>query len=155
VTKPDDDEQSEPNDMVPEVLFARETTPEYDTHDQAIESGSSQAEPETPFEIPAPAIEILPLELPTPQGHRLIKKTRSKTIAEPGYMRLVFAGLQAHVTLLTDITETLKVIHRTAGSEDVTLDVSVKPAEQGSGLKVLEVDTRDLKDRYELMVVVV
>ena len=68
-------------------------------------------------------------------------------------MRLVFAGLQGHVTLLTDVTETLKVIHRSAGSEDVALDISVRPADEG-GLKVLEVDTADLKDRYELMVVV-
>jgi len=135
------------------VLFAREPTPEYDIRDQETESGS-QAEPEIPFEVPAPAIDTMPLELSNPQVQRMIKKTRSKTIVEPGYMRLVFAGLQGHVTLLTDMTETLKVIHRTAGSEDVTLDVSVKPAEE-YGLKVLEVDTGDLKDRYELMVVVV
>jgi hypothetical protein len=122
-------------------------------YEQPIVPAPAVAAEDTPRDVMQPSAPEPNKVTEEPVRH-LVKKMRTKTIIEPGYMKLVCSGsgISRKVTLFTDMTETLKVIHRTAEAEDVALPVSVESHEQG--LSVLEVDTGDLADRYELVVTI-
>ena len=85
--------------------------------------------------------------------YKVITQTRTRRILEPGYMKLV-SGQMGRVTLLTDLSETLRIIHHQTGQTGVAervLDVEDVRGD-ANGLRVLRVDTRGLPDPFELRI---
>jgi hypothetical protein len=89
--------------------------------------------------------------------YKVITRTRTRIVKEPGYMKLV-SGKTGRITLLTDLEQTLRIIHRTGAAggqgEDAELDCQVVRADEKKGrmLTVIKVDTAQLPDPFELRI---